>query len=358
MRALAWLVASLLMLGGCGETSQPAPSPTTRPAAATAPAPTPTPAAAPAPVAPTAPDDAVARFTTMSADAPGTAPSGKGPQQPKDRDGAGDHPAIPRFAGAWIVKYDQKNFDQAKFYMADKTVTVEGRVTDILYQLPRENSVLEVWRNYQDFIKQNGFTPVYACEPESCAKRAELLPGDACWPGCGSADPHYYVAAYRQRDGLRASVFVRKGVEGAVQLRIVEPKAMAQGLQLVDAAGIGRDVAASGKAVLYAIQFDTDKASLRPESAPQLAAIAEWLKTGKTKALVVGHTDGNGGFAYNVDLSKRRAEAVVAALTRDHGVPAAMLTAFGNGMAAPVATNRTPEGQARNRRVEVVEMMR
>lgn len=363
MRAPALLVAIVAILGGCGEQKSAPVAAATPTASATAPTPdqpattpTPAPAAAAAPAAAT--DDQVARFASMAADAPGTAPSGKGPQQPKDREGAGDHPAIPRFAGAWIVKYDQKNFDRTSFAMANQDVTVEGRVTNILYQLPRENSVLEVWRNYKDFLDQNAFTTVFSCELEACTKRFEASTREACWPGCGSMDAMYYAVAYRQRDGLRASIFVRQGGEGAVQMRIVEPKAMTKGLQLVDAAGIGRDVTASGKAVLYAVQFDTDKATLRPESGPQLAAIAEWLKGNRARALIVGHTDGNGALGYNLTLSQRRAEAVVNALARDYGIPSANLSAFGAGMAAPVATNRTPEGQARNRRVEIVEMTR
>lgn len=73
----------------------------------------------------------------------------------------------------------------------------------------------------------------------------------------------------------------------------------------------------------------------------------------ETGVYVVGHTDGVGGLDDNMELSRRRAEAVVEALV-GHGIEAARLTALGVGPAAPVASNATEEGRARNRRVELV----
>ncbi|MCB1508545.1 MAG: OmpA family protein, partial [Hyphomicrobiaceae bacterium] len=71
--------------------------------------------------------------------------------------------------------------------------------------------------------------------------------------------------------------------------------------------------------------------------------------------LIVGHTDGRGAFDYNLSLSQRRAQSVVDAVVRGFGIPASRMTPAGAGMVAPVASNRTEEGRARNRRVEIVE---
>ena len=60
--------------------------------------------------------------------------------------------------------------------------------------------------------------------------------------------------------------------------------------------------------------------------------------------------------ATNVKLSQARAQAVVNALVSKHGIAAARLIPFGAGPYAPVATNRTEEGRAKNRRVELVEI--
>jgi outer membrane protein OmpA-like peptidoglycan-associated protein len=73
------------------------------------------------------------------------------------------------------------------------------------------------------------------------------------------------------------------------------------------------------------------------------------------QVIIVGHTDGKGAFDYNLSLSQRRAQAVVSALNSGHGIKSSRLTAAGAGMIAPVASNRTDEGRAKNRRVEIVE---
>jgi outer membrane protein OmpA-like peptidoglycan-associated protein len=70
--------------------------------------------------------------------------------------------------------------------------------------------------------------------------------------------------------------------------------------------------------------------------------------------LVVGHTDNVGTFEFNEDLSKRRAAAVVAELVSKYGIESARLTPLGASFMAPVATNTTEEGRAKNRRVELV----
>jgi outer membrane protein OmpA-like peptidoglycan-associated protein len=72
------------------------------------------------------------------------------------------------------------------------------------------------------------------------------------------------------------------------------------------------------------------------------------------KVFIVGHTDNQGSFSTNLALSQKRAEAVVAALVHDHGVAAARLQAFGDANVAPVASNASEAGRARNRRVEMV----
>jgi flagellar motor protein MotB len=72
------------------------------------------------------------------------------------------------------------------------------------------------------------------------------------------------------------------------------------------------------------------------------------------RLLVVGHTDNVGGFAPNVDLSKRRAEAVVAQLVAQFRIDAKRLQAFGVSYASPIASNADDAGRAKNRRVELV----
>jgi len=112
-----------------------------------------------------------------------------------------------------------------------------------------------------------------------------------------------------------------------------------------------------GKIALYGIYFDTDKAIIKPKSEPTIKEIAKLLKDNpKLKLLIVGHTDNQGTFVYNKGLSQRRAKAVVKELVSKYGINANRLHPVGVSYAAPVATNNTEEGRAKNRRVELVEL--
>ena len=112
----------------------------------------------------------------------------------------------------------------------------------------------------------------------------------------------------------------------------------------------------SGRYVTHGILFDTDSDRIKPESAPVLKMIAKALETNAAlKLLIEGHTDSVGAADHNLDLSKRRAEAVKAVLASQFGVDAARLTTAGLGATKPVDSNDTPQGRAQNRRVEFVK---
>jgi len=130
---------------------------------------------------------------------------------------------------------------------------------------------------------------------------------------------------------------------------------MVQDMVVVSSDEMSKAIAATGRVALYGILFDFNKADLKPESKPALAEIAKLLtQEPGLKLHVVGHTDNVGGFEFNLGLSKRRADAVVAALTREYGIAASRLTPNGVASLAPVAVNTTEEGRAKNRRVELV----
>ncbi len=115
-------------------------------------------------------------------------------------------------------------------------------------------------------------------------------------------------------------------------------------------------IAASGRYVTRGILFDTDSDVIRPESGPVIRMIAKGLETNPAlKIRIEGHTDSSGAAAHNMDLSKRRAEAVKAVLVSQFKIDPARLTTDGLGATKPVDTNDTPQGRAQNRRVELVK---
>jgi len=113
-----------------------------------------------------------------------------------------------------------------------------------------------------------------------------------------------------------------------------------------------------GKVDLYGIYFDTDKATLKAESEGTLQQVLALLQ-GKPelRIAIAGHTDSQASDAYNLDLSKRRAQAVVKWLT-DKGIAATRLEAQGFGETQPVADNDSAAGRALNRRVEIRDLTR
>ena len=116
-------------------------------------------------------------------------------------------------------------------------------------------------------------------------------------------------------------------------------------------------IASSGRYVTHGILFDTDSDRLKPDSAPVIKMIAQGLQSNPNlKLRIEGHTDATGGDAHNLDLSKRRAEAVKTVLVSQFGIGADRLTTMGLGASKPIDTNDTPAGRAQNRRVEFVKM--
>jgi outer membrane protein OmpA-like peptidoglycan-associated protein len=223
-----------------------------------------------------------------------------------------------------------------------------------------------VFRNYQEALAAKGFRTLFACEDAACGGRDFNHIQGAGYRGFQETPKgQRYLAALLPRAGgdLYASVFVVKnyGVGGPtrdlVHVRVVtvETRPMETELVTVSASQMEQAIDASGHVAVYGIQFDSDSAALLPGSAAAVAEVARLLQAQPTLKLhVVGHTDGQGSHEHNLDLSRRRARAVVDALTGQHGIAAARLLASGVASLAPVASNATDEGRAKNRRVELV----
>jgi len=121
------------------------------------------------------------------------------------------------------------------------------------------------------------------------------------------------------------------------------------------AESIAAQLETTGRAVTQEIHFATDSADILPGSEPVLREIAEVLRAQPDLELIIeGHTDGVGTAEHNLDLSRRRADAVKRWLVDRLGIGEVRLTTVGYGLTKPVADNASEDGRARNRRVELV----
>lgn len=292
--------------------------------------------------------------------------------QNQDAEGGKDHPLISRYPGSYIERYFQKEFDEFTLplgKLADEKFTksqhLEGKVTGIVYIAPEGRSVLEVFRNYQDALKNAGFKKLFTCGPQECSGSGGTT-GRVY--GTGNYDDYWgpdhgihYVSAKLARPEGDVDVSLLVDDQGGngrakVELYVIEMKPMESGLITVNAASLANDINRTGHAAVYGIYFDTGKADIKPESDATLKEIGKLLQGNPDlKLYVVGHTDNQGALDMNMDLSRRRAQSVLTALTAKYGVPVARLRAYGSGPYAPVASNDDEEGRAKNRRVELVK---
>jgi len=291
---------------------------------------------------------------------------------------AKDHPVISRYEGSEITNYNEDTFNEYALFIdkagvsggADKNpaavTVIEGKVTEITYRNPAERTTLEVFRNYQNAMTEAGFDLLFTCKNAECGgykfngaitKIVNLI---------GSyGDQRYLAGKLSRSDGdIYVSLYVAMANVGGgadfkrviTQLHVIEVENMQENMVTVDAAAMARGIGEEGRIALYGIGFDHDLAIIKSGSKPTLEQIAALLNDNPDLELViVGHTDNQGSLEYNMDLSKRRAKAVEAALTGNYAIPQSRLSSWGAGYLSPVATNRSDAGRAKNRRVELVE---
>lgn len=267
------------------------------------------------------------------------------------------HPLVKPYEGSEVVqKPVVSQFGQVEFFLPGPNgkglvaKPLEGHVLQADYRGPKERSALEVFRNYQQALERSGYQVLVSCIAEQCGGgvRSKVF-------GYLSARGSHYLVARGNHEGRDVHVGLRV-FERQALIVSVESAAMETDKVQVTAAQLQEGLEATGHIALYGILFDTGKADLKPASEPVLKEIASLLSGKPSLRLhVVGHTDNVGHFESNLDLSRRRAEAVVKALAERHGVAAARLRPFGAASAVPVASNGSEQGRAKNRRVELVE---
>jgi OmpA-OmpF porin, OOP family len=300
-----------------------------------------------------------------------------------EKAGATDHPLVGRFKGSVLVNAGSINFERVEFNVGpEQKEAVEGRVFNYFYVAPADRSDLEVFRNFQQALEAARFKLLFVCDDPKVCERQKLGEHASRWTSDsrsftgaysalsrlgqnGNYPPRYLVARLTQPNNTVTVVLTvqppsstqKDAQVGAPYfLQLIESAAMETGNVVVNAQALSAGLASEGKVTLSGIFFDTGKATLKPESKPQLDEMAMLLAQAPSmKVFIVGHTDNQGSLDANLALSMQRATAVVTALTQTYKVAAPRLQARRVANFAPRASNATEAGRAQNRRVELVQ---
>jgi OOP family OmpA-OmpF porin len=247
-------------------------------------------------------------------------------------------------------------FDRYELFDGTKIVPVEGRLTTIVAE-GKGASAEEILRTYETLVTGMGGVKLYEGSDVRHVK----------------ATPRLAYADKRHRNGFtadRLGVYRLRTPESEIWveayfsphlkredqyfLTVVERQPHVMRAALLPAEEMKRELDAKGHVALY-INFDFNKADIRPDSQPVVDEVVKLLEDNPGLSLTVeGHTDNVGAPDYNKRLSGDRARSVVAALTAK-GIEARRLKAAGFGQDKPIADNGTEEGRAKNRRVELVK---
>ena len=231
---------------------------------------------------------------------------------------------------------EKRNFDKTGFLVKDAEgssheVEVQGARLSVVYKLAenaKPNSDIDIQENYRAALAALGAQILFADERNTVARLNDAA-GQPVW-----------VKIYSQ--------------EAEVELTAIEEKAFQASVKPPEAGAMKTALARDGHIALY-VNFDFNKATLKPGATPVIAQIVTLMKDDPSLRLEIsGHTDNIGEHDYNVKLSASRAAAVVAAIVA-HGIQADRLSATGYGPDKPVADNAKEEGRAKNRRVELTK---
>jgi outer membrane protein OmpA-like peptidoglycan-associated protein len=240
-----------------------------------------------------------------------------------------------------IVDASDQEFSDYHFYNGKNCTTIEGKKYFRAYTLKedaKQSSDLQISRNYSNSVKSMGGTIVFEGQ---CS-------GSDCAENCG----YRMMVGKVMKGGNELWIEVVPFNDGNdYYLTLVVKEAMKQD---VTASDMFDALNREGHIALY-INFDTGKSTIKPESKPIINQIVEMMKANPgLKIGVEGHTDNVGNPKSNKTLSDERAKSVVAAIAAQ-GIDTKRLSAAGYGQDKPIADNKTEEGKAKNRRVELVK---
>ncbi len=280
---------------------------------------------------------------------------------PLSTEDIGDFPFFTAPEGAkYINKPKVKDFDFIVFVTPESIYEVEGKTFRSHVHKDKESDIEISGRylnkSFEDAILNAGGVKVF--EGNLTKEQKEKYKELATYAGSnGSLDIwNDVVAMYviRRNDG-NVYIAMEKATGNSTSIQIVQEKAFEQTIQKVTSAEIEKDLLNNGKSVLH-INFDTDKATLKPDGSETVQEIVKVLnKNPDIKIAINGYTDNTGTKEHNQKLSEDRALRVKNEIIK-MGISKDRLTSKGFGQGNPVAGNETEEGKLQNRRVELVKI--
>ncbi|NHZ61880.1 OmpA family protein [Massilia genomosp. 1] len=248
-------------------------------------------------------------------------------------------------------------FDRVGIIVENKVRFVEGRYAEILFSNREANlTVLASHRSYTNAIEALGAVKVNSVSPDDPTFLKEFdspkLRKDLHIP---EREMSYDAYALRTTEGISWIVLMVN--ESRTNIFVAQAKELVSPVILKRAAAIKSELDAKGHIALY-INFDTDKAIVKADGKAAVDEISTVLKSDPALRLSIeGHTDNVGDAGHNSALSKQRADAVVQALLAS-GIDKTRLAAAGHGADQPLVPNTDEASRAKNRRVELVKVVK
>ena len=249
-----------------------------------------------------------------------------------DAKGCQDPAVLSRIPSCSILRCENKEYNAHKMPIGkpNKFQDVEGEFQRVEYTCPAGISGIQIYRNAENALKAKGYQVVYTDNYSNVRFTVTGRQGPQ-WITVYADGPHYTLTAVKQKE-------------------------LEQQMQAANADGWSEQINQTGRVSVYGINFDTAKATIRPDSEAVLNELLTLMQKNPEWCLVVaGHTDNVGADTVNLPLSRQRAEAVIAWLA-GKGVNRSRLVAAGFGSQKPLADNGTEEGRAKNRRVDLVKL--
>lgn len=259
--------------------------------------------------------------------------------QEGDAEGCKDHPLFSRVPNYKIGSCENKEFEMFKFPIENscedtrKVETVEGKYYYVFFDRAEGTNPLsatQLYRNFENALKKINATLL--------GKVVEV------------GNSYGFISAKIKKGSNETYVYFHAS-DSDYEYTIVERAAMTQYIQ----ANEMLDALNKDGFIALDILFDTGKSTIKEESLPIIDQIFELLKAAPDlKVSIEGHTDNTGTPQGNKTLSESRAKAVMDAVAAK-GIEKTRMSSKGFGQENPVADNRTEEGRAKNRRVEIVK---